>query len=194
MSDHVSHAANLGSLFRTADAFGVEHLVLGGSPVELGRKFTRTSRATEQSVSFEQDRNSCQKKFKELKAQNYTLIALEITEKSILISDLKLDKNSKIAFVIGDENHGVSDAILKQCDAIVHIEMYGQNSSMNVVQATSIALYEFTKKLSKYQLVSGEQNTSKYRYTRVYNQAFELKYSRINSKEEVLLRRLTLRN
>ena len=59
------------------------------------------------------------------------------------------DKNSKIAFIIGDENHGVSDAILKQCNVIVHIEMYGQNSSMNVVQATSIALYEFTKKLSK---------------------------------------------
>ena len=88
-------------------------------------------------------------KIQELKAQNYTLIALEITENSIPISDLKLDKNSKIAFIIGDENHGVSDAILKQCNVIVHIEMYGQNSSMNVVQATSIALYEFTKKLSK---------------------------------------------
>ena len=148
LSDHVSHAANLGSLFRTADAFGVEHLVLGGSPVELGRKFTRTSRATEQSVSFEQV-ETLSEKLQELKTQNYTLIALEITEKSIPISDLKLNKNSKIAFVIGDENHGVSDAILKQSDAVVHIEMYGQNSSMNVVQATSIALYEFTKKLTK---------------------------------------------
>lgn len=148
LSDHVSHAANLGSLFRTADAFGIEHIILGGPAVELGRKFTKTSRATEQSVSFEQ-LETLSGKIQELKAQNYTLIALEITDNSIPISDLKLDKNSKIAFVIGDENHGVSDAILKQCDAIVHIEMYGQNSSMNVVQATSIALYEFTKKLSK---------------------------------------------
>ena len=52
LSDHVSHAANLGSLFRTADAFGIERLILGGPPVELGRKFTKTSRATEKSVAF----------------------------------------------------------------------------------------------------------------------------------------------
>ena len=146
-SDHVSHAANLGSLFRTADAFGIERLILGGPPVELGRKFTKTSRATEQSVAFEQ-LETLLDKIIELKAENYTLIALEITDNSHPISELKLKKTSKIAFVIGDENHGVSDSILKLCDAIVHIEMYGQNSSMNVVQATSIALYEFTKKLS----------------------------------------------
>ena len=77
------------------------------------------------------------------------LIALEITDNSIPISELELPENSKIAFLIGDENHGVSASILEKCDAVVHIEMYGQNSSMNVVQATSIALYEFTKKLSK---------------------------------------------
>jgi tRNA G18 (ribose-2'-O)-methylase SpoU len=146
ISDNVSHAANLGSLFRTADAFGIEHLILGGSPVDLGRKFTKTSRATEQSVSYEQ-LETLLEKIHELKAKNYTLIALEITDKSIPISELQLDNNSKIAFVIGDENHGVSEPILEQCDAVVHIEMYGQNSSMNVVQATSIALYEFTKKL-----------------------------------------------
>ena len=148
ISDNVSHAANLGSLFRTADAFGIEHLILGGPAVELGRKFTRTSRATEQSVSFEQAENILEK-IDELKAQDYTLMALEITDKSIPISELELPKNSKIAFVIGDENHGVSASILEKCDAVVHIQMYGQNSSMNVVQATSIALYEFTNKLSK---------------------------------------------
>ena len=148
ISDNVSHAANLGSLFRTADAFGVEHLILGGPVVELGRKFTKTSRATEQSVSFEQAENILEK-IDELKARYYTLMALEITDKSIPISELELPKNSKIAFVIGDENHGVSASILEKCDAVVHIQMYGQNSSMNVVQATSIALYEFTNKLSK---------------------------------------------
>ena len=148
ISDNVSHAANLGSLFRTADAFGIEHLILGGPVVELGRKFTRTSRATEQSVSFEQV-ETLSDKIQELKAQNYILIALEITDKSIPISELELPKNSKIAFVIGDESHGISASILECCDSVVHIEMYGQNSSMNVVQATSIALYEFTKKLSK---------------------------------------------
>jgi tRNA G18 (ribose-2'-O)-methylase SpoU len=146
ISDNVSHAANLGSLFRTADAFGVERLILGGSPIELGRKFTKTSRATQQSVVYEQIQ-SLTNEIKELKADDYLLVALEITDNSIPVSHLKLNKNSKIAFVIGDENHGITDSILEQCDATIHIEMYGQNSSMNVVQATSIALYEFTQKL-----------------------------------------------
>jgi tRNA G18 (ribose-2'-O)-methylase SpoU len=146
VSDNVSHAANLGSLFRTADAFGVMHLILGGSPVELGRKFTKTSRATEQSVSFEQIENTLEK-IKDLKSKNY-VIGLEITENSVQISDLDFPENSKIAFVIGDEKQGVSSSILEICDHVVHIEMYGQNSSMNVVQAASIGLYEFTKKLT----------------------------------------------
>tara|TARA_B110000967_G_C18673147_1_gene454121 strand:- start:197 stop:706 length:510 start_codon:yes stop_codon:yes gene_type:complete len=145
--DNVSHAANLGSLFRTADAFGVAQLILGGSTVELGRKFTKTSRATEQSVPFVQ-LETLHEKIEDLKSQNYTLIALEITENSVPVSELKLQKNTKIAFIIGDENHGVSASLLGKCDHVVHIEMYGQNSSMNVVQATSIALYEFTKKLT----------------------------------------------
>lgn len=146
VSDNVSHAANLGSLFRAADAFGISHLILGGKTVELGRKFIKASRSTEQSISFEQAENIVEK-IKDLKLRNYLIIGLEITVTSIKISDLKIPKNSKIVFVIGDEKHGISASILEICEYVVHIEMYGQNSSMNVAQAASIALYEFTKKL-----------------------------------------------
>ena len=147
VSDNVTHAANIGSLFRTADAFGIAHLILGGSAVELGRKFTKTSRATERSISFEQAEDTISK-IRDLKSENYVIISLEITEKSIPISNLKLTKNSKIVFIVGDEKHGVSASILEISDHIVHIEMYGQNSSMNVAQAASIGLYELTKKIN----------------------------------------------
>lgn len=147
VSDNVSHAANLGSLFRAADAFGISHLILGRRTVVFGRKFIRASRSTEHSISFELTENTLEK-IKELKSKNYLIIGLEITESSIKISDLKITKNSKIVFVIGDEKHGISAPILEICDYVVHIEMYGQNSSMNVAQAASIALYEFTKKLN----------------------------------------------
>ena len=53
-----------------------------------------------------------------------------------------------MGLILGDENFGVSEFVLEQCDAVVHINMYGNNSSMNVAQATSIALYEFTKQLN----------------------------------------------
>ena len=49
--------------------------------------------------------------------------------------------------IVGDENFGISEAVLKVSDTIIHINMFGQNSSMNVVQATTIALYEITKQL-----------------------------------------------
>ena len=55
--------------------------------------------------------------------------------------------NQNIALIVGDENFGISEDVLKLCDAVIHIPMYGQNSSMNVVQATNIALYEITKQL-----------------------------------------------
>ena len=92
ISDNVSHAANLGSLFRTADAFGIERLILGGSAVELGRKFTKTSRATEQSVVYEQIESLSGKNSRIKKPKITRFIALEITEKSIPISELKLEK------------------------------------------------------------------------------------------------------
>ena len=148
VSDNVTHAANIGGLFRAADGFGIVHLILGGNTAELGRKFTKTSRATEQSISFEQTENTLDK-IKELKSENYNIIGLEITDNSIPMSELKLSKNSKIAFIVGDEKYGISASILEICDQIIHIEMYGNNSSMNVVQACSIGLYELTKKINE---------------------------------------------
>ena len=57
-------------------------------------------------------------------------------------------KKAPIVLIIGNENHGVSDDLLRQSDIVLHIEMYGNNSSMNVTHAAAIALYELTKKMS----------------------------------------------
>ena len=83
-----------------------------------------------------------------LKENDYQIIALEITTDSAPIHNYVFSTEKPIALVVGDENFGISDAILRLCDAVIHIHMYGQNSSMNVVQATNIALYEMTKQLS----------------------------------------------
>lgn len=142
--DQVTNAPNVGSLFRIADAFGIEKLILCGDHIPFGRKMTKTSRATEKSVPFE-IAESAVKSVAQLKADGYQIIALEITTQSQAIHTTTFDISKPIALVIGDENFGVSDAILKLSDTIIHIEMFGQNSSMNVVQATNIALYEMTK-------------------------------------------------
>lgn len=144
--DNITKAANIGSLFRIADAFGVRHIVFCGTELPLGRKMTKTSRSTEKIVSFSQD-DDIAAVIQNLKKENHTIIALEISSNSQAIHDFNFNKNKAIALVIGDENFGVSEAILNISDHIVHIDMFGQNSSMNVVQACNIALYEITKQL-----------------------------------------------
>lgn len=144
--ENVTNAPNVGSLFRTADAFGIEQLIFCGEQILLGRKMTKTSRATEKSVNHVIKTNASEV-VSDLKKKGYFIVSLEITSKSTALIEYVFPKNNPIALVIGDENFGVSQEILKQSDAVIHINMYGQNSSMNVVQATSIALYEITKQL-----------------------------------------------
>lgn len=144
--DNITNAPNIGSLFRIADAFGVKELLFCGKHIPLGRKMTKTSRATEKVVSH-QINDSAIEVIKKLKAENYNIISLEITANSKPIHEFSVSKKQPIVLVIGDENFGVSETILKLSDAVIHIDMFGQNSSMNVVQATNIALYEMTKQL-----------------------------------------------
>ncbi|WCO00373.1 TrmH family RNA methyltransferase [Psychroserpens ponticola] len=142
--ENVTNAPNIGSLFRTADAFGIEKIVFCGDHIPLGRKMTKTSRATEKSVCFEVS-NNAEEIATKLKSYGYQIIALEITSTSKSLYTHQFSINQPIALIIGDENFGVSETLLNLCDNTIHIEMFGQNSSMNVVQATSITLYEITK-------------------------------------------------
>ena len=145
--DNVTNAPNIGSLFRISDAFGIEKLILCGAHIPLGRKMTKTSRATEKTVDYE-IQDSASNVILNLKSQGYQIVSLEITTDSKPIHSFKFSSEKPIVLVVGDENFGISEHILKQSDVIIHINMFGKNSSMNVVQATNIALYEITKQFT----------------------------------------------
>lgn len=144
--DNVTNAPNIGSLLRISDALGVEELIFCGENLQLGKRMKKTSRSTEKYVSHKVESDILQV-VTSLKAKRYFIIALEITDSSISLDDFLLNTNQPIALIIGNENIGVSEDILKLADEIVHIKMFGENTSMNVVQATSIILYELTKQL-----------------------------------------------
>ena len=144
--DNVTNTPNIGSLFRISDALGVEELIFCGENLQLGKRMKKTSRSTEKYVSHKVESDILQV-VTSLKAKRYIIIALEITDSSISLDDFILNTNQPIALIIGNENIGVSEDILKLADEIVHIKMFGENTSMNVVQATSIILYELTKQL-----------------------------------------------
>ena len=82
-----------------------------------------------------------------LKNSNHEIMSLEITSDSKSLNDIEFNTNKPIVLVVGDENFGVSNEVLKMSNEVFHINMFGKNSSMNVVQATNIALYEMTKQL-----------------------------------------------
>jgi len=129
-----------------ADAFGIEKIIFCGEQIPFGRKMTKTFRDTEKFVTFETMASISELVFM-LQKQNFIIISIEIACKSLSIHQFSFSKKNLIALFVGDENFGISEAALECSGAIIHIEMFGKNSSMNVVKATNIALYQTTKQL-----------------------------------------------
>lgn len=142
--DRIYFQDNIGSIFRISEAFGIEKIIFIGENLPLNpRKINRTSRSTHLMIPYEiiENENSITSHL-----YDYEIIALEITSNSQAIQNIHLS-DKKIALLIGNEISGISENLLKIANQTVHIEMFGKNSSMNVVQATGIALFEITKKL-----------------------------------------------
>ncbi len=143
--DQVKGPANLGAIFRLADAFGVDELVLFKAELSLqSSRFKRTARHTQTRVRFRESENLTQT-IAQYHQDGYTSIALEITDQSQPLDQDYQHGLDKILLIIGDENHGISEAVLAIASRHVHIPMRGQNSSMNVAQALGIALYQYTR-------------------------------------------------
>lgn len=137
---------NIGSLFRIADAFAVEKIYLSGSsPLPPNDKIKKTSRSTEKYVPYSYENNPLDI-VRGLKASGYTVISLEITSSSIDIRKLSLAADEKVCLIVGSESGGVSQALLDVSDSTIHIPMLGQNSSMNVATACSIATFEIIRR------------------------------------------------
>lgn len=146
--DSITSPANIGSLFRLADAFNIEKIIFCGteSPDLNSNRLKRTARSTINSVAHEHQEDilaACN----ELSENGYELFALEIAEGSEAIDSVNFGDHKKVALVLGNENTGISEGVLKKVNKSLHINMFGKNSSMNVAQAAGIALFEITKSL-----------------------------------------------
>ncbi|HAC15003.1 MAG TPA: RNA methyltransferase [Bacteroidetes bacterium] len=132
---------NIGSVFRTSDAFGIKEILLSGyTPVPPRPEISKTALGADQSVTW--------KSFVQiddvlnyLKGQNYELVGLEQTDSSILINKLPIQHTSRICLISGNEITGIDDQIIPQLDYVVEIPQYGKKHSLNVSVATGIALF-----------------------------------------------------
>ena len=145
--DGLKSPSNIGGVFRVCDALGIPEIIFCNSQINFNSpRLQKTARNTQHYVSYSENKNTLNAIIN-LKDNGFKIIALEITDSSESIENLSLFDNQKIALIIGSENEGVSDKVLTNSDLCVHISMYGRNSSMNVVQATSIALYSLINKI-----------------------------------------------
>ena len=147
--DNIKDIVNIGSVFRLSDALGVKKIFICGN-VEIfdleNKKIKRVSRDTINYVDYEMNENivSC---INDLKNNNIKVLALELTNQSISIQKYKFEKGKSYAFIVGNEQNGVSQEALDIVDASVHIDMFGNNSSMNVSVATGIAVSQCLNKI-----------------------------------------------
>ena len=138
---------NVGMTFRLGDAMGVRHLYLTGStPTPPNRKLQKAARSAHKKVPYTYDLDTC-KVLQQLRDSGYTLIGLEITNQSQDIRTFDFAKLEKIALIAGAERFGISENTLGLLDATVHVPMYGKGSSMNVVTALAVGLYEIVRQL-----------------------------------------------
>jgi tRNA G18 (ribose-2'-O)-methylase SpoU len=136
---------NVGSVFRTADAAGVDKIYLCGiTPTPPHPKISKVALGAEKFVSFEKfwQIGKLLNKFKKEKIQ---IIALEQSRKSIPY--FKFKPKFPLALILGSETQGLSSKILKKCDRIIEIPMYGKKESLNVSVACGIVVFKIARYL-----------------------------------------------
>lgn len=136
---------NVGAMFRTADAAGIDKIYLVGitpAPIDrFGRKrkdLAKSALGAEEFVPWEQKKDLLGL-LKELKRDGFQIIAIEQDEKSVDYKKIKTKE--KNAFIVGTEVTGIPQDILKECDVIAEISMLGKKESLNVSVSLGIALF-----------------------------------------------------
>ena len=138
---------NVGSIFRTADAVGVEKIYLCGitpGPVDRFGKvrpqIAKVSLGAERTVPYEKV-SSVVDMIKRLKKEKYKILALEQSPRAISYQKFKTQKGKRYALIVGNEVKGLPKIILKKADTVLKIQMFGKKESLNVAVAFGIAAF-----------------------------------------------------
>lgn len=144
--DNVRSQNNIGSVFRTGDAFRVEKICLCGiCSTPPHRDIHKTALGAEESVawSYSEDTAEC---VRELKAQGYKVFAVEQVDDSIKLDTLRqhpdMLRGEKVAVIFGNEVEGVQESLLPLCDGSIEIPQFGIKHSLNISCAAAIVMWE----------------------------------------------------
>ena len=139
--DNVRSAHNTGSAFRTADAFGVDKVFLGGiTPVPPSPDLRKVALGAEEVVPCEHVQDVVEL-VKRLKADGYTVVAVEQTVNSVKLDAFRREPGAKYALVFGNEVDGVQQAVVDACDFSLEIPQQGTKHSLNVSVSVGVVLW-----------------------------------------------------
>ena len=144
--DNVRSGLNVGSAFRTADAFALSKIVLCGiSARPPHREILKTALGATDTVEWTYiDRP--EDAVRQLKSEGYVVLAVEQTSGSIPLQDFDLQKDSRYALVFGNEVSGVSEAALAEVDGSIEVPQFGTKHSLNIAVCVGILVWEFFRK------------------------------------------------
>jgi tRNA G18 (ribose-2'-O)-methylase SpoU len=147
--DNVRSLNNIGSIFRTADGFRIEKIILCGiSTPPPHRDIYKTALGAEESVCWEYFENTLDA-VQMLRANGSFIAAVEQVEDSISLEKFSPPTNSSLALIFGHEIKGVQQEVINQCDTSIEIPQYGTKHSFNISVSTGIVLWEIFKKKHK---------------------------------------------
>ncbi|MEO8066537.1 MAG: RNA methyltransferase [Flavobacteriales bacterium] len=142
--DDVRSRHNVGSMFRTADAFGIEGLLLCGfTPQPPHREIEKTALGSTSSVPWMAGPDIIAELSK-LKTEGYRIVAVEQTERAIRLDRFELDTLGPVALVMGNELTGVSEAVVREADACLTVPQFGSKHSLNVSVCAGVVLWHLT--------------------------------------------------
>lgn len=147
--DNVRSAQNVGSFFRTADAFGIEHVALCGiSCTPPNREIHKTALGAELSVAWTYYPTTleCVEK---LRSEGYRILAIEQIENSTMLNKFCAEPNTKYALVFGNEVEGVDQAVADVVDGAIEIPQVGIKHSLNVSVSAGILMWEMFRQVGK---------------------------------------------
>jgi 23S rRNA (guanosine2251-2'-O)-methyltransferase len=145
--DNVRSMHNVGSVFRTADGFSIEKVVLCGITAQPPhREIEKTALGATQSVDWLHFEDTLVA-IDTLRKEGYQIIAIEQAENSTMLNTFKPATEEKYALIFGNEVNGVSDEVMGQIDACIEIPQFGTKHSFNIVISAGIVLWDFFAKL-----------------------------------------------
>ncbi len=143
--DNIRSMHNVGSVFRTSDAFKVEKIVLCGiTPRPPHREITKSALGATESVEWVYEEEISQV-LQSLQKEGYQLIGIEQMEYSVSLKDFKMLKNQKYVIVFGNEVEGLSEDALEMYDKFIEIPQEGTKHSLNVSVTAGIVIWDFYK-------------------------------------------------